>query len=152
MRPAVFRQGSLDGHCACDCSERYVEGDEEAVAGVVDLTAVGREQRAKGLVVPGEELLPGVVADRSTRSVDLTMSVNMKARRTRSGISEGPASSPTSLPAASAAGTAPRRSNVSRAVRASMSAASVSPSAAWALASWTRSAATSSGAWISCHA
>ena len=42
-----------------------LEGDEETVAGVVGhLAAVRGEQGAKRLVVPGEQLLPGLVADR----------------------------------------------------------------------------------------
>ena len=77
-----------------------------------------------------------------TRSVDFTMSVNMNARCTRSGAQRA-ANWPTSRPAASAADRVPRRSNVSRAVRASMAAASGSPSALCVLASSSRSSATS---------
>ena len=65
VRPAVLGQRPLHRHRALDGPASRVERDEEPVSGGVDhLPAVPEEQRAKGVVVPPQEVLPGLVPHR----------------------------------------------------------------------------------------
>jgi hypothetical protein len=65
MRPSVLRECPLDVDSAVDRAAVVIEGDEEAVAGVVDLlTSVFDKQASKRFVVPLDEILPSFVPDR----------------------------------------------------------------------------------------
>ena len=61
----LFGKRSSDGQRAIDGGVRAREGDEEPVAGVVDLLAVViAEERADLLIVPCQQAAPCLVADR----------------------------------------------------------------------------------------
>src|SRR5687768_18459219 len=62
--PPVAHESPLDVDGALDGVTGALEGHEEAVAGMVDLvTLVLRDGRAKLLVMPAQDLAPGLVAD-----------------------------------------------------------------------------------------
>jgi hypothetical protein len=60
----VLGERPLHGDGTPECQPPIGERDEEPVAGrMCDVAAVSREEGPKGAIVPGEQILPGVVAD-----------------------------------------------------------------------------------------
>src|SRR4030088_132583 len=65
VQTAVCQQAALDVHPTVDGIARRIKGDEEAIAGVVDLAAAVFEEAASQFPAhPGAEFTPSRIADR----------------------------------------------------------------------------------------
>ena len=149
VAPTMLRKRSLDRDGAGDGAVGRGKRHEEPVSRVVHLlTAVPRDQRAQGAIVPRAEIRPCLIADCLDEARGSTMSVNMNVRVTRSRAAAlFPRSGSRRARARRRSSWAPSRSKTLRAVSSSRQEASASPAPSYADARVSRAAPPRKGSW-----